>query len=232
MRLRTVAVFVAVGTAVALVLSSGTVLGLVTDRPLLSVLVSGDGRTIAGTLPGCTAGWLEVEETDTHVAVWLHTHNGAMLPGSCGIESFTGTLHRPLGNRILVDGVTHQALATFNGTGILRPARLPADYVHRYDTASFPDETTVGGTAGCVQTYSKDDGFDELIWISQVPGARWKAPDGVTEQPITVRGHPGTAIPGEIEWTERGQLFTVQSRAYAYEVLTTAQLLDIADSLG
>jgi hypothetical protein len=232
MRFRTVTLFVAVGTAIAFVLSYGVVHTLESDQPVRSLLVSADGRTLAGSLPGCTSGWLETEETDTHVAVWLHTHESIMLfPGSCGMQSFTATLRRPLGNRLLVDGVTRRALAPFNGTGILRPARLPAGFVHRYDTATFPDETTLGGTSGCVQAYSKADEFDETVWITQSPGARWKVPDGAREQPITVRGHAGTAIPGEIEWTERGQLVTVQSRAYAYAVLSTAQLLDIAESL-
>jgi hypothetical protein len=140
-------------------------------------------------------------------------------------------LRRPLGNRILVDGVTHEAVPSFSGTGILRPATLPGGWVHRYDTVSVPVEEVAGGKAGCVQLYTAPDGFDEALWITQVPDGQWKPPDGVTPQRISVRGYPGFAIPGEIVWTERGQFVSVESRAYAYAVLSTDQLLAIANSL-
>jgi hypothetical protein len=46
-----------------------------------------------------------------------------------------------------------------------------------------------------------------------------------------VRGQPGLAINGEIEWTEHGQLFTVQSMTYSYATLGPSELIAIADSL-
>jgi len=224
--------FIVVGIAVALVLSYGTVHGLSTDEPVRQVLVSADGRTLAGTLTGCHSGYLEVEETDRWVVVWLHSRPSLMIaPGVCAMQSFTAQLRRPLGPRVIVDGVTHQAVVAFDGGGILRPATLPAGFVHRYDTASFPVETVTDATAGCVQLYTTEEGYDESIWITQSPGARWQPPDGVTERPVTVRGHPGTAVPGEIEWTENGQLVTIESRTYAYAVLSTQQLVAIGDSL-
>ena len=140
-------------------------------------------------------------------------------------------LRKPLGSRRLVDGVLHKAVPAFDGRTIRRPTSLPAGFVHRYDTATFEEDEVIGRTAGCMQFYTKEDSYEEGIWITQDRDAHWKAPEGVTEQPITVRGHPGTAIPGEIQWTEDGQLFTVQSRAYAYAVLSTEQLLAIAESL-
>ncbi len=224
--------FIAVGVLVALVLSYGSVHVLQSDRPIGYLLVSADGLTLAGTEEGCYNGRLEVQESDDWVAVWLHAYPVVTLPGECAMESFQATLRRPLGNRLLVDGKTREVVRSFNGSGILRPARLPDGFVHRYDTASFPDENVVApDLAGCVQLYTEPDGFDQALWISQVPGGRWKPPDGVTPQPISVRGYPGYAIPGEIVWTERGQLVTVESRAYAYAVLSTAQLLDIAENL-
>jgi len=232
MRFGVVLRFVIVGVLVAVVLSYGYVRALQPARPIGSLLVSADGRTLAGTVDGCFQGHLEVSESDEWVAVWLRSSPDLMLaPGSCAMESFTATLRRPLGDRLLVDGVTHEAVPSFSGTGILRPATLPDGFVHRYDTASFPDENVVGGKAGCVQLYTEPDGYDESVWIAQVPGGRWKPPDGVVPQQISVRGYPGYAIAGEIVWTERGQLVTVESRAYAYAVLSQAQLLAIAESL-
>jgi hypothetical protein len=46
-----------------------------------------------------------------------------------------------------------------------------------------------------------------------------------------VHGHPGTAIRGEIEWTESGQLFTIRSATYAYAALSQQDLIAIGDSL-
>jgi len=224
--------FVVVGIAVAWVLSYGTVHTLATDETVRQVLVSADGRTLAGTLTGCHSGYLETEELDNWVVVRLHSTPSVMLaPGICAMQSFTASLRRPLGKRVIVDGVTHQAVVAFDGGVILRPATLPAGFVHRYDTASFPVETVVGARSGCVQLYTTDEGYDESIWITQSPGARWQPVDGLTEQPVTVRGHPGTAVPGEIEWTENGQLVTIESRAYAYAVLSTRQLVAIGNSL-
>jgi hypothetical protein len=39
--------------------------------------------------------------------------------------------------------------------------------------------------------------------LSGTPVGVWHAPEGVASTPIVVHGHPGTAIPGEIEWTEQ-----------------------------
>ena len=46
-----------------------------------------------------------------------------------------------------------------------------------------------------------------------------------------MHGHAGTAIPGEIEWTESGQLFTIRSVTYAYATLSQQDLIAIGDSL-
>ncbi len=224
--------FILVGVLVAVGLSYGSVHALGSTLPIEDLLVSADGRTLAGTVTGCYQAHLDVSESDDSVAVWLRGFPGIMLaPGECAMESFTATLLRPLGRRLLVNGATHTVISIFDGTAILRPATLPDGFVHRYDTASVRDEQVPGGRAGCVQLYTEPDGFDNALWITQVPDGRWKAPDGVVPQQISVRGYPGYAIPGEIVWTERGQLVLVESRAYAYAVLDTAQLLAIAESL-
>jgi hypothetical protein len=113
-----------------------------------------------------------------------------------------------------------------------RPAAyLPAGFIHRYDTASFADETVEHATAGCVQLYTQNDSYDEAIWIAQDIGGVWQPPDGVESTPIVVHGHSGTAIPGEIEWTKQGQLFTIRSVTYPYATLSTAELVAIGDGL-
>jgi hypothetical protein len=228
-----IAAIVAAGVIAALIMSRAAILSRGSYRAVGTILVSADGRTLAGSVGSeCGSAELKVKETRTSVTVRLRTYSGMMLaPGSCAILSFTATLRAPLGKRRLVDGVVHKAVPAFDGRTIKRPTSLPAGFVHRYDTATFEEEEVMGRTAGCVQIFTKDDSWEEGIWVTQDRDARWKAPEGVTEQPITVRGHPGTAIPGEIQWIEDRQLFTVQSRAYAYAVLTTEQLLAIAESL-
>jgi hypothetical protein len=162
----------------------------------------------------------------------MHVWPEAMLaPGSCAIEIFSARLHAPLGSRQLVDGVTGASLSAFPGQGILRPAFLPSGFVHRYDAAFLGSDTVAGATAGCTQIYTQTDSYDEAIWISQIAGGHWRTPPGVTATPIAVRGLPGLAINGEIEWTEHGQLLTIQSMTYAYATLATADLVAIADSL-
>jgi len=221
---------IAVGTAGADVASS-TIAG--SDNSPGPILISADQRTLAGTVGGsCSSGYLKVAETTRTVTVVLHRSPNFMIaPGACAIETFVARLKAPLGTRRLVDGVTHAALPSFDGSGILRPAYLPTGFIHRYDTATFPDEDITGVAAGCVQVYSQDSGYDESIWITQRDAAAWSAPDGVTVQPVTVRGQSGLAIPGEIEWTEHGQLITIESRTYAYATLTTADLIRIAANL-
>jgi hypothetical protein len=154
-----------------------------------------------------------------------------IAPGECAMQSFTATLKAPVGSRTLIDGVTHAKLSSFDGVGILRPSYLPEGFIHRYDTASFPDETVANSSAGCVQLYTQGDSYDEAIWITQDIGGVWQAPDGVASNPIVVHGHAGSAIPGEIEWTESGQLFTVRSKTYAYATLSQQDLVAIGDSL-
>jgi hypothetical protein len=80
--------------------------------------------------------------------------------------------------------------------------------------------------------YTRAESWDEAIWISQQVGVSWTPPAGVTAVPITVRGHPGQAVPGEIEWTEDGELIRVRSHSYTYATPDTAELVRIADSLG
>jgi len=82
-----------------------------------------------------------------------------------------------------------------------------------------------------VQLYTQGDSYDEAIWITQDIGGQWEAPDGVSSTPIEVHGQPGTAVPGEIEWTESGQLFTIRSMTYAYATLSQQDLIAIGDSL-
>jgi hypothetical protein len=141
-------------------------------------------------------------------------------------------LSAPLGSRRLVDGMTGAQLPSFNGAGILRPAYLPAGFVHRYDTATLTNDDTVQGSpAGCVQIYTQGDSYDESIWITQNIHGTWQVPDGVDTTPIVVRGHAGSALAGMIEWTEGDQLFTVRSMTYAYATLGTAELIRIGNSL-
>jgi hypothetical protein len=197
------------------------------------ILISADQRTLAGTVTNsCAAATLEVQETAAAVTVRLHEWQaGVSIQGVCAIESFTATLTAPLGSRPLIDGVTHVKISSFDGAGIKRPTVLPAGFVHRYDTASFGSDTVTHSSAGCVQVYTQGDSYDEAIWITQDLGGVWMPPTGVTSAPITVRGNPGTAVPGEIEWTEQGQLFTIRSATYAYATLGTQELLAIANSL-
>ena len=66
-------------------------------------------HTIVGTLflfTGCHSGYLEVEETDRWVVVWLHSRPSLMIaPGVWAMRSFTAQLRRPLCTRVIVDGV-------------------------------------------------------------------------------------------------------------------------------
>jgi hypothetical protein len=196
------------------------------------LLISADQRTLASTVQAqCTSGHLEADETAQTITVRLYLGQTEMIHGVCAIESFTVTLKAPVGSRTLIDGVTHAKLPSFDGGAILRPTYLPADFIHRYDTASFPEETVANSLAGCVQVYTQGDSYDEAIWITQDIGGVWQAPDGVTSTPIVVHGHAGTAIPGEIEWTESGQLFTIRSATYAYATLSQQDLTAIGDSL-
>jgi hypothetical protein len=197
-----------------------------------SLLISADQRTLTASAGMCLSGSLEARESPDAVTVRLHLVPQAMLaPGSCGIEVFSARLQAPLGSRQLVDGVTGARLAAFPGQGILRPAFLPSGFVHRYDAAFLGSDTVAGAAAGCTLVYTQTDSYDEAIWISQIAGGHWRTPSGVTATPIVVRGLPGLAINGEIEWTQHGQLFTVQSMTYAYATLSTPQLVAIADSL-
>jgi hypothetical protein len=224
---------IALGIALAVV-GSRVAVGTVADyHSPERLLISADGLTLASSAgSGCGTAVLEARESRTTVTVRLRTYPNLLIaPGVCAIRSFEAHLKAPLGDRRLVDGVTHKALSGFDGRNMRRPVSLPDGYVHRYDTASFPSETVPSSSAGCVQIYTADDSYDESLWIEQDVDARWQPPDGVTEQAITVRGHPGTAIPGEIEWTENGQLFSIRSMAYAYATLSTADLVAVAESL-
>lgn len=198
-----------------------------------SILISADQRTLTASAGGsCTSGTLDAQETRDTVVVRVHTVPAFMIgPGSCGIEIFSARLSAPLGSRQLIDGVTGARLPSFRGQGILRPAFLPSGFMHRYDAAFLGSDTVAGASAGCTQVFTQGDSYDEAIWISQVAGGRWRTPDGITATPIVVRGRPGLAINGEIEWAQDGQLFTIQSMTYAYATLGTRDLIAIANSL-
>jgi hypothetical protein len=198
-----------------------------------SILISADQRTLTSTAGGaCETGSLDVQESASTVVVSLHLWPAIMIaPGACAIENFTARLSVPLGKRQLIDGVTGARLPSFNGRSILRPRFMPAGFVHRYDAAFFGSDTVAGASAGCTQVYTQGDSYDESIWISQLAGGRWRTPAGVKARPIIVRGRPGLAIAGEIEWTARGQLFIIQSMTYAYATLPTSTLIAIANSL-
>jgi hypothetical protein len=198
-----------------------------------SILVSADQRTLTATAGGrCETGTLDAQESSSTVVVRLHLWPSIMFaPGACGMEIFSARLHAPLGSRVLVDGVTGATLPSFEGRSILRPGFLPAGFVHRYDAAFIGNDTVAGAKAGCTQVFTQGASYDESIWISQVVGARWRTPAGVTPTPILVRGRPGLALPGEIEWTQHGQLLTIQSVTYAYATLPTPVLVAIANSL-
>jgi len=198
-----------------------------------SILISADQRTLTASAGGsCVAGTLDVQESRDGVVVRVHTVPAFMIaPGSCAIEIFSARLSSPLGSRQLIDGVTGARLPSFRGQGILRPAFLPSGFVHRYDVAFLGSDTVAGASAGCTQVFTQGDSYDEAIWISQVAGGHWHTPVGISAAPIVVRGRPGLAIGGEIEWTEDGQLFTIQSMTYAYATLGTQDLIAIANSL-
>jgi hypothetical protein len=198
-----------------------------------TILISADQRTLTASAGGsCLTGTLDVRESPDTVVVRLHTVPTFMMaPGSCGMEIFSARLAAPLGSRQLIDGVTGARLPSFRGQGILRPAFLPSGFAHRYDAAFLGSETVAGASAGCTQVFTQGDSYDEAIWISQVAGGHWRTPDGITPTPIVVRGRPGLAINGEIEWTQDGQLFTIQSMTYAYATLGTRDLVAIANSL-
>jgi len=200
------------------------------ESPLL-VQISADQRTLTSRATRCGNGTFTAEETASTVTVRLNLWPDYFPFGDCGWQSFTATLKAPLGSRRLVDAVTHAELASFDGGGILRPAYLPPEFLHRYDTASFPSQTVDHGSPRCLQLYTKNDSFEEALQITQYIGGVWQPPDGVTSTPIVVRGHPGTAIPGEIEWTEQGQLFTIRSVTYPYAVLSQQDLVAIGDGL-
>jgi hypothetical protein len=196
------------------------------------LLISADQRTLASTVVRCASGSLEAHETRKTITVRLHLLPQIMIgAGECAMQSFTTTLKAPVGSRTLIDGVTQAKLPSFDGGNILRPTYLPAGFIHRYDTASFPEETVANASVGFIQLYTQGDSYDESIWITQDTGGQWLAPDGAAGTPIVVHGHPGTAIPGEIEWTEAGQLFTIRSMTYAYATLSQQHLIAIGDSL-
>jgi hypothetical protein len=231
---RIAVIFTAVGVLLGVGgahLASSTVVGHYASPG--SILVSADQRSLASTVSsGCATGDLEVQETADTVTLRLHLWPDIMIaPGECAMQSFTATLRAPLGSRHLVDGVTHAELPSFNGSGILRPTYLPPGFIHRYDTASFPDETVSGSKGGCVQLYTQPDSYDEAIWITQDIGGVFQTPEQASDIAIVVRGLPGIAIPGEIEWTENGQLFTIRSVTYAYATLSQDELIAIANGL-
>ena len=233
--IRITGVFVLAGAVTAV--TASLVVGKATrtyESPGANILISDDGRTLTSSRGGsCGAVTPEVVETGTTVVLKLRTYPHIMTaPGSCALVSYSVTLHAPLGKRTLVDGVTNKVLYGFGAQHILRPGWLPAGFVHRYDTATIADETVAGSQGGCVQLYTRGDGYDDELFISQDSGASWQAPDGAPPgQPITVRGHQGTAIPVEIEWTENGQLVTIRSMAYAYVTPHTETLIAIAEAL-
>lgn len=233
--LLTLAVTLAAGITIGVIgadLSGGVVGG--GDVSPGPILVSADQRTLAGSVGGsCMTGYLVVDETDREVSVKLRRAPVIMMaPGSCGILSFVAHLREPLGKRRLVDAITGKALPAFDGSGILRPAHLPDGFIHRYDTAIIDDDDVHGGGAGCVQVYTLGAGYEESIWITQQVGAVWTPPDAVPGQRVTVRGRPGLAVPGELTWTENGQLFTIQSHAYPYATLGVDELVRIGDGLA
>jgi hypothetical protein len=197
-----------------------------------AILISADERTLTASAGSCLSGTLDLQESPDAVVVRLHTVPAVMMaPGSCAIEIFSARLSAPLGSRQLIDGVTGARLSSFRGQGILRPAFLPTGFEHRYDAAFLGSETVAGASAGCTQVFTQGDSYDEAIWITQVVGGRWRTPDGITATPIVVRGQQGLAVNGEIEWTQDGQLFTIQSMTYAYATLGTRDLIAIANSL-
>jgi hypothetical protein len=198
-----------------------------------SILISADQRTLTASAGGsCMTGTLDVQESPDAVVIRVHTVPVSMIaPGACAIEIFSARLSAPLGKRQLIDGVTGARLPSFRGEGILRPAFLPSGFVHRYDAAFLGSDTVSDASAGCTQVYTQGNSYDEAIWISQVAGGRWRTPAGISATPIVVRGRSGLAIGGEIEWTQNGQLFTIQSMTYAYATLGTRDLIAIANSL-
>ena len=198
-----------------------------------SILVSADQRTLTASAGGCSTGTLNVQESPNAVVLKVHLAPAFMIgPGACAIENFpSARLRAPLGSRQLIDGVTGARLPSFRGKSILRPAFLPSGFVHRYDAAFIGSDTVAGASAGCTQVFTQGDSYDEAIWISQIAGGHWRTPAGITAAPIVVRGQPGLAVSGEIEWTQHGQLFTIQSVTYAYATLGKSQLIAIANSL-
>ena len=225
------ALCVAAGAAVGAVVATRTTLGNPRYVPVYHVLVSADGMTLATTDASCGGGPVWVSETATTVTL-RRPDSRAHVQGVCAVESYTVRLKAPLGNRTLIDAATGRTVPIFDGARILRPAHLPAGFSHVYDTANFDEADEQPAGPGCVQVYVKDGEYDDTLLIAQTVGGAPDVPDGVRPTRVTVHGHPGTAFPGEVEWTEDGQLITITSMTYAYAVLPTSELVAVGDSLG
>ena len=229
--LRIAALFTAISIVLGVAGAQATMTKLVVgDQPAGQVMISADQRTLVIEATRCGNGTLTVLETASTVTVRLHLGPDLEL-GDCPWQTFTATLTAPIGSRRLVDAVTHAELPSVDGGAILRPTYLPPGFIHGYDAALFPRQTVGPASARYLQLYAQNRSYEEALWITQYPGGVWQPPDGVTSTPIVVRGHPGTAVPGEIDWTERGQLFTIRSMTYAYAVLSQQELVAIGDSL-
>jgi hypothetical protein len=203
-----------------------------------AILVSADQRTLTGTVPdGCMTGTLVVDEGAAAVTVRVREFYTTEIPfDSCPTHAFVATLRSPLGKRRLIDGVGGTQFPP-SGPGILRPTVLPPGFVHQYDTVSFPGargyvpNVAAPGTTAYVQLFALTSSYNNAIWISETNGGVWHTPDASAATPVTVRGHPGEAVPGMIEWTEGGQLITIQSYAYPYATLGLSDLLAIGNGM-
>ena len=73
------------------------------------LVVAADGLTLSGRF-GCGGSLAAVETTDQVTLTFIAAAVGAGGL-SCGLVALRVGLHRPLGSRVVVDGVTHQKLS-------------------------------------------------------------------------------------------------------------------------
>ena len=206
-----------------------------------TAIVSTDGRTVTvgPFVPPCFGIMTPVAvQTAARVKVWLRdtepTEHGVCSVMKAVAYSLPIQLKAPLGKRKLVDGATGRAVTWISARLVLRPAEIPAGYRLRYRTPGTAfSRAQSPEAAGCEQFYVDDaPPATHMLYIEQGAGrlpVPAPGPGGWTA--IRVRGQPGLATRNLITWREDGltDYITVDGPRWP-QVLTTAQLIAIADS--
>ncbi|GAA1962387.1 hypothetical protein [Kitasatospora viridis] len=207
-----------------------------------SVVVGADDRTLfVGGFGGvCDEDFTPVAtESAGSVALSIKVTAapGSGSDGACSAGQVTSAsvrLNQPLGSRALVDGDGGATLASFDGSRLLRPAKLPPGY-RLMSTAPYQASS---GAVGAIQHWGSDKllGQLELIQLdgplSDVHSFYDSSDTGYqTSPPLTVRGQPATqySATGRVGWTEGGEAmlmtwFTTDPQP------STASVIAIADS--